>query len=72
MAEVPVNLNKLEEIATTVASELLEELVIDNDVDESELPNMANLAVKVTMFVIDRYMYHVNNALDEQARRLAE
>ncbi len=60
MANVPLSLNSLEEIATTVARELLEQWAIDDRYTEKNIFEATQNAISDTLFVINRYMEEVN------------
>lgn len=60
MANVPLSLNSLEEIATTVARELLEQWAIDDRYTEENILEATQNAISDTLFVINRYMEEVN------------
>ena len=60
MANVPLSLNSLEEIATTVARELLEQWAIDDRYTEENILETTQNAISDTLFVINRYMEEVN------------
>lgn len=60
MANVPLSINSLEEIATTVARELLEQWAIDDRYTEENIIEATQNAISDTLFVINRYMEEVN------------
>lgn len=70
MAAVPISLEKLTEIVGFVAEDLFVELVSTNDATD-DLEWWAKVATDAALFVIDRYMEYINNALDTAAAPLA-
>ena len=72
MAEVPLSMDELEDIVSFVARDLLEELAIEIEMTDEEMPAWASLSAKVTVFVINAYMDYMNKALDSKALRAAE
>jgi len=68
MAEVPMPLNKMEEIAGEVAVELFENWAITDRLDTTQddyIEKYANLAVEDSLFVINCFMEKFNNAIKE-------
>jgi len=60
MASVPLSMKQLEDIAASVAQELLEEWAIDDRFDEDQMEESTQNAVNDTLFVINRFMEHFN------------
>lgn len=68
MAEVPLSVTSLEQIAGDVAAELFEQWAITDRLDTSnpeEIQKHANLAVDDALFVINSFMEKFNNAITE-------
>jgi hypothetical protein len=63
MAEVPVSLDTLEKIASSVAQDLLEKWAIDDRFSEEELVKYGQFAVDDTIFIINKFMEQFNSAL---------
>ena len=60
MAEVPLAMNKLEEIAFQVAQELLEQWAINDRFNEDQIEQATQNSVDDTIFVINRFMEEFN------------
>jgi hypothetical protein len=66
MAETPMSLSELEEIVGLVVNDLVAKMVGEGDVSDEELPELVEMATNVTIFVIDKYMDHVNNLFNKK------
>jgi hypothetical protein len=69
MASVPLSVEQLEQIATNVAQDLLQEWAINDRFSEENMVQAAQHAVEDTIFVIENYMEQVNNLMMVEAER---
>ena len=60
MAEVPVSINDLNDIAVAVSRDLLEKWAIDDRFTEEKLDEYSKYAADDTIFVINKYMEYLN------------
>lgn len=60
MSSVPLSMQQLEDIATEVARNLLEQWAIDDRFKEEDMAKAAAQAVDDTIFVINNFMEHFN------------
>jgi len=60
MAEVPVSINDLNDIAVAVSRDLLEKWAIDDRFTEEKLDDYSKYAADDTIFVINKYMEYLN------------
>lgn len=60
MANVPLSMKQLEDIAVLVSQELLEEWAINDRFDEDTMVEAQQNAVEDTIFIINKYMEHFN------------
>lgn len=60
MANVPLSIKQLEDIATFVSRELLENWAINNRFDENKISEAAANAVDDTIFIINKFMEQFN------------
>jgi len=60
MAEVPVSINDLNDIAVAVSRDLLEKWAIDDRFTEEQLDEYSKYAADDTIFVINKYMEYLN------------
>lgn len=63
MSNVPISMNKLEEIAEVVSRDLLEKWAIDDRFTEDQLEKATQDAVDDTVFVINNFMQHFNTLM---------
>ena len=69
MASVPLSIESLEEIATSVARDLLEQWAIDDRYTEDNIFEATQNAISDTIFVINRYMEEVNTYMLVEAEK---
>ena len=69
MASVPLSVAQLEQIATSVAQDLLQEWAINDRFTEENMVQAAQDAVSDTIFVIESYMDQVNTLMLAEAER---
>lgn len=67
MAEIPVSPSDLDAIVYNVARDLIEERAINGSMDGITDETTRDVVTDV-IFIIERYMYYVNDLLDSQAR----
>ena len=60
MASIPLPMNKLEDIVTEVARDLLENWAINDRFKEEEMIEAGKNSVDDTIFVINNFMEHFN------------
>ena len=70
MAEVPVSINDLNDIAVAVSRDLLEKWAIDDRFTEEKLDEYSKYAADDTIFVINKYMEYFNDLM--MSKTLAE
>jgi hypothetical protein len=63
MANVPLSMQQLEDIAVSVSRELLEQWAIDERFAEDKMVEAAQNAINDTIFIINAYMEHFNYAM---------
>jgi len=61
MSSVPLSMQQLEDIATEVSRNLLEQWAIDDRFSEEDMVKAAQNAVNDTIFVINNFMEHFNS-----------
>ena len=69
MADVPLSMDELEDIATDVARELLEQWAIDDRFTEEEELEAAQNAASDAIFVINRFMESFNDHMMMKAEK---
>lgn len=60
MSSVPLSMQQLEDIATEVARNLLEQWAIEDRFKEEDMAKAAAQAIDDTVFVINSFMEHFN------------
>jgi hypothetical protein len=60
MSSIPLSMNQLEDITTTVAQELLEQWAINDRFNEEDMVKAAKDAVDDVVFVINKFMEQFN------------
>lgn len=65
MANVPVSVPQLEEIAASVAQDVMEWLVVENDYADEQLPELALYATNITIMVINSFMTKINDSMGD-------
>jgi enamine deaminase RidA (YjgF/YER057c/UK114 family) len=63
MSSVPMSVNQLEDITTSVARDLLEQWAINDRFTIDELEEAKKNVVDDTIFVINNFMEHFNNLM---------
>lgn len=69
MSSVPLSLSQLEDIATMVARDLLEQWAINDRFTEEQMEKAAQFAVDDTIFIINNFMEHFNNYMIEHQKK---
>ena len=69
MANVPLSIEALEEIAANVARDLLEQWAIDDRYTEENVVEATQNAISDTLFVINKYMEEVNTYMLVEAEK---
>jgi len=69
MADVPLSMTELEDIATEVARELLEQWAIDDRFTEDQELEAAHNAASDAIFVINRFMEAFNDHMMMKAEQ---
>lgn len=69
MANVPLSMQALEEIAVSVSRDLLEQWAIDDRYTEENIVEATENAISDTIFVINRYMEEVNTHMLVEAEK---
>lgn len=67
MAEVPVSIEDLNNIAVAVARDLLEKWAIDDRFTEEQLNEYSQYASEDTIFIINKYMEYLNFKMMESS-----
>jgi hypothetical protein len=70
MADIPLSMNELEDIATEVARELLEQWAIDDRFTEEQELEAAQNAASDAIFVINRFMEAFNDHMMIKAEQV--
>lgn len=71
MASVPLSMNQLEEIASSVAQDLLEQWAIDDRFNEDQMVEAAQMAVNDTIFVINKFMEQFNEHMLQESQKVS-
>lgn len=71
MASVPLSMQKLEEIATNVAQDLLESWAIGDRFNEDQMEEAAQHAVNDTIFVINKFMEQFNQHMVTESEKVS-
>lgn len=66
MAEVPMSMTELEEIALNVGRDLLEDITIEFGINDEDVEEWTKLSARIAVFCIDRYMTYVNEAISKK------
>ena len=69
MANVPLSIEALEDIAANVARDLLEQWAIDDRYTEENVVEATQNAISDTLFVINKYMEEVNTYMLVEAEK---
>ena len=63
MSEIPISVNDLNEIVYNIARDVTEQKAIDGKI-YGVTEELTNEILDDVVFVIERYMYHVNSLMD--------
>jgi len=71
MASVPLSVQQLEEIATSVAQELLESWAINDRFSEEQMEQASQYAVDDTLLVINKFMEQFNQHMVTESEKVS-
>lgn len=67
MAEIPISPGDLDSVVYHVAQDLIEERAVNGSLDGITEETTREVVADV-IFIIERYMYYINDLMDSQAR----
>lgn len=71
MASVPISMQQLEDIASSVAQDLLENWAISDRFTEEQMQDAAQHAVDDTIFVINKFMEQFNQHILTESQKVS-